>query len=148
MKEKVVEILVLIMSEIQGNKRITDIDMQALQNKGYTPSEINAAISWIYDNMQLNDREHRIPSEARTGSRRVFHSAEKSVIPTEAQGYLLQLQELGLIDDRDLEMVIDRAMMSGYEKISIEELQEIVASVISAKGGGKGFMLNMGDSIH
>ena len=148
MKEKVVEILVLIMSEIQGNKRISDIDMQALQNKGYTTSEINAAISWLYDNIHLREPEHGIPTGTRSGSRRIFHSAEKSILSTESQGYLMQLQEIGLIDDRDLEMIIDRAMMSGYDKITVDELRDIVASVLAMKGGGKGFMLNTGDSIH
>ena len=34
----------------------------------------------------------------------------------EAQGYLIQLAELGLLDDRDMETVIERAMISGYER--------------------------------
>jgi uncharacterized protein Smg (DUF494 family) len=151
MKEKVVELLVYIMSEIQENKRISDIDMKDLQNKGYTQSEISAAISWIYDNVELARHDPRGPLIAREGSRRVFHDAEKAVISTEAQGFLLQLKELGLLDARDLELVIERAMMSGYEKLTMPEVQEMVAAVLSAKGGGAagtGMMLNSGDTIH
>ena len=150
MKEKVVEILVYIMSEIRENKRISDIDIKDLQSKGYTQSEISAAISWIYDNIQPGEHDYRGPIRAREGSRRIFHDAEKGVISTEAQGYLVQLHELGLLDDRDLELVIERAMLSGYEKLTVPELQEIVAAVLFSKGGAArgGFLMNSGDTIH
>jgi uncharacterized protein Smg (DUF494 family) len=151
MKEKVVELLVYLMSEIQDNRRIADIDVKELQNKGYTQSEITAAFSWIYDNVQLGHPERRTSGSPREGSRRVFHDAEKAVISTEGQGFLLQLTELGLLDDRDFEQVIERAMMSGYEKVSVSELQELVAGILLTKGGGpagSGLMLNSGDTIH
>jgi len=151
MKEKVVELLVFIMSEIQENKRISDIDMKDLQSKGYTQSEISAAISWIYDNVEIGQHDHRGPVSPQEGSRRVFHDAEKAVISTDAQGFLVQLKELGLLDAHDLELVIERAMMSGYEKLTVSELQEMVAAVLFAKSGrgaGNGMMLNNGDTIH
>jgi Smg protein len=151
MKEKVVELLMYIMSEIQENKRISDIDMKDLESKGYTQSEISAAISWIYDNVELARREGHAPVTPAEGSRRVFHDAEKAAISTEARGFLLQLNELGLLDARDMELVIERAMMSGYEKLTVPELQEMVAAVLFAKGGGAAgshTMLNSGDTIH
>jgi len=150
MKEKVVEILMYIMSEIRENKQISDIDTKELQSKGYTQSEISAAISWIYDNVQLGSRDRRGPVTAGEQSHRVFHDAEKGVLSTEARGYLVQLQALGLLDNRDLELVVERAMLSGYEKMTVAELQEIVAAVLFSRGGaaGGGFMLNSGDSIH
>ncbi len=151
MKEKVVELLVYLMSEIQDNKRIADINVKDLQSKGYTQSEITAAISWIYDNVQPGQPDHRTSSVPREGSRRVFHDAEKAVISTEGQGFLLQLTELGLLDDRDLEQVIERAMMSGYERVTVSELQELVAGILLTRRGGaagSGFILNSGDTIH
>ncbi|HTO93845.1 MAG TPA: hypothetical protein VMM80_05715, partial [Bacteroidota bacterium] len=54
MKEKVVELLIYIMSEIQDNKGIGDIDLSDLKTRGYTQSEISAAFSWIYENSDLN----------------------------------------------------------------------------------------------
>jgi len=113
MKEKVVEILVYIMSEIQENKRLQEIDIGELKNKGYTQSEISAAFTWLYDNVQIGEVQFARPAQAARNSRRVFHEAEKQVLSTESQGYLIQLRELGLLDDRDLESVIERAMMAG-----------------------------------
>jgi len=152
MKEKVVELLIYIMSEIQENKRISDIDMVDLKTRGYTQSEISAAFSWIYENSDLNATRPAAAGRAGAGSRRVLHDAEKAALATESQGYLIQLRELGLLDEGDFETVIERAMMAGYEKLSVADLREIVASVLFARGGddpsGSRSMLNSGDTIH
>jgi uncharacterized protein Smg (DUF494 family) len=152
MKEKVVELLIYIMSEIQDNKRISDIDLADLKTRGYTPSEISAAFSWIYENSELNQQRPAPSAPAGEGSRRILHEAEKSVLGIESQGYLIQLRELGLLDEKDFETVIERAMMAGYEKLSVPELREIVASALFARGGddasGNRSMLTSGDTIH
>ena len=152
MKEKVVEILVYIMSEIQENKRLHEIDIGELKNKGYTQSEISAAFTWLYDNIQTGEAQISRPADSARGSRRIFHDAEKQVLSTEGQGYLIQLRELGLLDDNDLETVVERAMMAGYQKLSVEEVRDIVTSVLSVKEVGRSSnsrsMLDEGDSIH
>jgi uncharacterized protein Smg (DUF494 family) len=135
MKERIVEILMYIMSEIQSEKGIVDIDIGDLRNRGYTQSEISAAFSWLYDNMKVNEAGITHQGVASDGSRRVLHDVEKQMLSTEAQGYLIQLRELGLLNDRDLELVIERVIMSGFEKLAPSELQEIVGSVLLAKAG-------------
>lgn len=135
MKERIVEILMYIMSEMQSNKGLVDIDVGDLRNKGYTQSEISAAFSWLYDNMKLNEVEIAHEGVPASGSRRVLHDVEKQMLSTEAQGYLIQLRELGLLDDRDFELVIERAVMNGFEKLAASEVQEIVASVLRSKSG-------------
>ena len=152
MKEKVVEILIYIMSEMQENKGLNDIDLAELETRGYTQSEISAAFSWLHDNLFLKEGPVGVRSRPRKGSWRILHEAEKFVVSTECQGYLIQLRELGLLDDTDLENVIERAMMSGLELISLPDLQAMVASVLLAKGssddGSSRSMLNSGDTIH
>jgi uncharacterized protein Smg (DUF494 family) len=152
MKEKVVELLIYIMSEMQDNKRISDIDLADLKTRGYTQSEISAAFSWIYENSEMNQQRPPMSARAGEGSRRVLHDAEKAVLSTESQGYLIQLRELELLDEKNFETVIERAMMAGYEQLSVAELREIVASVLFTRGGddtsGNRSMLTSGDTIH
>jgi uncharacterized protein Smg (DUF494 family) len=133
MKERVVEILVYLMAEIDANKRLSEINLEGLTERGYTQSEISAAFSWLYDNVLVFDGfvERGLPPSKE--SRRIFHDAEKLMIGTDAQGYLMQLFEIRLLDNRDLESIIERAMMSGFEKLSLEDVQEIVAGVLLAK---------------
>jgi len=152
MKEKVVEILVYIMSEIHDNKMLSEIDIADLETRGYTQSEISAAFSWLYDNLFLKEGTSTLRSRSSKGSWRVLHEAEKFVVSTECQGYLIQLRELGLLDDADLENVIERAMISGTERLSLADIQGIVASVLLAKSGGNDGpirpMLDSGDTVH
>ncbi len=151
MKERVVEILVYLMSGIDANKRLSEIDLDDLKSKGYTQSEISAAFSWLYDNLPVQDGVVVRGAIASKESRRVLHDAEKFMMTTDAQGYLMQLCEVGLLENRDLENVIERAMMSGFEKLSMFEIREIVAAVLFARSSNwyeSRSMVNNNETIH
>lgn len=136
MKEKVVELLMYIMSEMRGEKSLGEIDLSDLKSRGYTQSEISQAFSWLLENVQMQQAGSLRTSSRSRGSRRVLHDAEKFVLSTESQGYLIQMREIGLLNEDDLETVIERAMASGYDKLTPAELQEIVASVLFSRPGG------------
>lgn len=152
MKEKVLELLVFLMSEIRDNKALSDIDVNGLRSQGYTQAEISDAFSWLYEHAPAGfDAPHR-PTDAMRGSRRMFHDAEKLVLSTEGQGYLILLTELGLLRDQDLELVIERAMMAGYERLSVAELRQMAASVLFGRRAGDAgthrAQLDDGNTVH
>ena len=134
MKERIVELLVHIMSEVRMNSTLADIDVGRLKDKGFTATEISEALSWLHSHAQVEDGVINLPGSARTTTR-VFHDVEKSAFTIESQGYLIQLRELGLLDDRDLELVIERAMQTGYDRLTIDEVREIVAPLLLGQGG-------------
>jgi len=152
MKEKVVEILIYLMSAIHDNKRLADVDVEDLRMQGYTQTEISAAFSWLYDNMPGGQSGAPPPSRPAPGSRRQFHDAEKAVLSADGQGYLIQLSELRLLGPHELESVIERVMMAGYDQVTVAELKEIVAAVLFSRDPGSDrsgrTMLNSGDTIH
>jgi uncharacterized protein Smg (DUF494 family) len=128
MQEKIVEILIHVLSEIQKtNKPLTEIDITALEKKGYTPSEISTAFSWLVDRIQ---EKGETKNNRQEHSFRILHAVEKEVISSEAFGYLLSLHELNLISDEELETIIERAMMSGFDKLDQEEIRMIALSVL------------------
>ena len=128
MKQRIIELLVQIMSEIQVKNSLSELDLGELKEKGYTQTEISEALSWLYSNMQVDDGVVSVPLSAGTGSKRILHDVEKSAFSIESQGYLIQLGELGLLDDRDLEVVIEKSMQTGYDRLSVDEVKEIVAA--------------------
>jgi uncharacterized protein Smg (DUF494 family) len=152
MKEKVVEILIYLMSEIQGEKALQDIDLSDLKSRGYTQSEITSAVSWLFEHVHGIETGTAASFRPGRDSRRVLHEAERMAFSTAAQGYLIQLAELKLLDDKDLELVIERAMVSGYEKLTVPEVRDVVAAVLFAKEGnlpGSNHSLPMReDTIH
>lgn len=150
MYEKIVEILIYVLNEVRRtNKPLGEIDVSVLQRKGYTETEITTAFSWLFDRLKGVPDDRQMFEEGRAESFRILHSAEQYVISPKAFGYLLQLRELNLLSSNQLEMVIDRAMMSGLEQLSISDIQDVVASVLFDTDGPRGKMImDANDSIH
>ena len=134
MNERVVEILVYIISEIRDKKQAAaklDVLSHDLLQRGYTENEISSAFTWLFDRYKVDFEEllrHRDP--ASNHSFRILHDLERMVISPAAQGHLLQLRALGLLDDADIEGVIERAMMTGSPRIDENEIKSIVASML------------------
>jgi len=134
MNERVVEILVYIMNEMQGEKAApNNMEMisRDLLQRGYTENEISSAFSWLYERHQ-NENEELVRHTGPTlsGTFRVLHDLERLVISPEGYGYLLQLKHLGVLDDAQIEQVIERAMMVGATRLPEEAIKSLVASTL------------------
>jgi Smg protein len=152
MQERIVEIIVYLIHEMQADKRLGEIDLRILSDKGYTQNEISTAFSWLFDKIHLGDNILPAGNRRLPHSQRVLHESERSVISPEAHGYLIQLRELGLLDDMNIELAIDRIMMAGFGSVGIDEMKSVIASIIfdydDSNRIGSRLMLNSKDTIH
>lgn len=151
MQEKVIEIIVYILSQLGPTKGLADIDLKKLTNEGYTDAEINTAFAWIYSKIEAGEvvLQEKIGS---TGSHRFYHPAEKKVLSKGAIGYLIQLKELGILTDGDVENVIDRLISAGYQKAGQAEVKMMVSSMLFGSDEGSEarskLVLQNNDTIH
>ena len=129
MQDKIIEIIVYILSEIKNLKQINEIDLEGLTKVGYTENEINTAFAWLYSKINRGENIFKGKKES-DKSKRFFHEAEKNTLTTEAMGYLMMLMELGLLSDDDEELILDKIFYSGLQKIELTELKSIIASLI------------------
>jgi uncharacterized protein Smg (DUF494 family) len=149
--EKIIEIIVYLLSEMKKNKQLGEIEVEQLSNLGYTQNEINTAFSWIYSKIYAGEK---IFTEEIVKSRsfRVLHDVEKNVITPEANGYLIQLRELGLITDMDIETIIDKIMLSAYNKIEVEDMKSYIAAYLldldDMNNSNRRIALNTNDTIN
>lgn len=139
MNERVVEILVYIMSQIRGrNGNLNELEVisQDLLNRGYSQNDISSAFSWLLEKFK-NNIEEIVKNSGPTSafSFRILHELEQMIITPEAYGYVLQLKALELLDDFDVEQIIERTMMLGTTHIDIPQIKAIIASVISQNNG-------------
>jgi len=134
MSERVVEILSYIIDEIQSSKsmiRKLDRISTELYHKGYTEDEISSAFSLLFDKIRLNfDDFIKTTRNTLPHSFRVLHDVERLIISPQAYGYLIQLRELGLIDEMEMENVIEKSLTMGISTVSLEDVKAIVASLI------------------
>ena len=131
MQEKIVEILMYLIGELRNNIPISDIDLSVLSKKGYSTTEISTAFNWLFEKIADGSNIITDIAESSPHSHRVLHDAERSVINAEAYGYLIQLRELGIITEMDIEMLIDRIMMSGYMTVEVNEVKSMVAQLMA-----------------
>ena len=150
MYEKIVEILIYVLNEVRKtNKPLGEIDISQLENKGYTEAEISTAFNWLFDCLRTGVAARTTIVDKNKGSFRVLHAAEQHVITPEAFGFLLQLQQLDIISDSELELIIERAMVSGFDRQDASDIHDIVASVLFDTDSTRGqFFLNSNDTIH
>ncbi len=134
MNERVVEILILIMSEIKRNRKNgknLEVLSKDLIQRGYTENEISSAFSWLLNRLN-SESEELVENQRPTSNRsfRLLHEIERSIISTEAYGYIIQLKELGIIDEMDVEQTLERAMMLGTSQVGVSDIKSIVASIL------------------
>ena len=130
MHERIIEIIVYVISELKQNRNISEIDLDELQGLGYTHAEISTALSWLVDRLEFSDK-YAPPSEfGAAASHRVFHKSEREMLTLEAYGELIQMQQLGLITNEQTEMLLEKAMLMGTHSVDVHQLRYFVANAV------------------
>jgi uncharacterized protein Smg (DUF494 family) len=151
MQERIVEIILFLVSELKSNKQLNDVDVTLLTENGYTQTEISTAFSWLFERMSFG--QELLAKEQDSGrSHRVLHEAEKMVISPEGFGYLLQCQQLGLLTNADIETIIERIMAAGFSSAGMPEMKSFVAGMLldndTPTGMSGRISLNSDDTIN
>lgn len=151
MYERVVEIIMFLVNELQSNKQLSEVDVSVLAKNGYTDSEISTAFSWLFERMNVGQTMAEEASAAE-GSHRILHEVEKMVIAPEAYGYLLQARQFAVLSNKDVETIIERIMAAGFSRVGIPEMKSFIAGILfdtdSQQGAGGRISWNMNDTIH
>lgn len=149
MNERIIEIILYLITRLQQNSEIKQTDFAHLANDGYSEAEIGAAYSWIAG------REGLASTTSSTGSShgfRVLHDMERRLFKSEAWGYLLQLVGIGLLSSGQIESVIDQARMIAFEPLEVDDVKQIAATLLVESGDlntmGAQAMLKAGDTVH
>ena len=149
MHERIVKILIYVLDEARRtNKPIGEIDLAPLEHKGFSTAEISTAFSWLFDRLRSGGEIKNAVAQTDGMSFRILHPMEQYTVTPEAHGYLMQLKELGIINDAEFENVIERAMISGFERLTMLDIQEIVSSVLFEREDSSGkLMFDSHDTI-
>lgn len=129
MYEKVIEIIEYLLTQMNDANQITEKDIIDLEKKGYSTAEINTAFVWL--NSKLNESENIFKSDEESSkSKRFFHQLEQSLLTTEAMGYILQMSELGIINNFDIESIIEKLHLTGASKAGVPEVKSIISTLL------------------
>jgi uncharacterized protein Smg (DUF494 family) len=148
MQERVVEIILFLVSELRSHKGLNEVDVSSLTRDGYTQSEISSAFSWLFERLAAGKSMTENVSGT-SFSHRMLNDAEKLVVGSQAYGYLIQCQQLGLLSYGDIETIIERIMVAGFTAVGLPEMKSFVAGYLFDMESGSGqISLGTNDTIH
>jgi Smg protein len=104
---------------------------QELHNAGFPAAEIDRAFNWLED--LASDTPP--PTMQAERSLRLFSQHESKRLDTECRGFLLFLEQMGVLNPTSRELVIDRAMALENEDFGIEQLKWVVLMVLFNQPG-------------
>jgi uncharacterized protein Smg (DUF494 family) len=135
MDERLVEIIIAIVDRLVDTAHDPDTVESitlSLTAEGYNAQEINTAFMWLYHTVDESFFEEGkiISKDKSPGTVRVLNDFERTLITPEAYGYVLQLSQLGLLDNLEIEEVLDRAMYSCGDMVELNDVKRIVPSII------------------
>jgi Smg protein len=113
-------------------------DRDSLQNgliqAGFSPTEINKAFEWLEE---LSRDRPSNPVKRGDGPLRLFADMEMQRLDTESRGFLMFLEQQGVLDADQRELVLDRVMALDQEEIDLDDLKWVVLMVLFNQPGSE-----------
>ena len=112
---------------------------------GFTRNEIHKAFDWL-DGLAV----YRQQDDAIAGSRRavrVFTQEEMDRLDTDCRGFLLYLEQIGILGPVSRELVIDRVMALDYEEVDLDTLKWVILMVLLGQPGEEEALASMEDLL-
>jgi Smg protein len=140
MKEKVLDVLMYLFDNYMDDGQELEPDQDALiielSRAGFPQGEISKAFTWLEE---LSDLRETLPAgivaSNRTTSFRYFSPDEFSKLDRRCRGFLLALEQRGVIDPMAREMVLDRVMALEEDEIDLEQLKWVILMVLFNQSG-------------
>jgi Smg protein len=138
MKRTVLDVLIYLFENYMDGEGGLSTDSEGLKTElkaaGFGERQILKAFDWLQA-LARQQEEGGQPRMARGGSLRVFTAEEQEKLGCEARGFLLYLEQVGVLDDRNRELVIDRVMALEADEIDLDQLKWIVLMVLFNQPG-------------
>lgn len=139
MKENVLDVLMYLFENYMDSEIAMFPDQESLKTElmdaGFTNNEVDKAFDWLEGLASLKeDAINTIP--VANNSIRIYTDHELKKITVECRGFLLFLEQIGVIDPIMRELVIDRVMaLEGDEEIDIHQLKWVILMALFNQPG-------------
>ena len=112
---------------------------QDLASAGFGEDNVERALDWLADLAGERSRA-QMPgtNEAnapRTTALRLYSAAEIARLSVECRGLLISLEQVGILNATQRELVIDRLLALDVEDLTIDQLRWVVLMVLSSQPG-------------
>jgi Smg protein len=118
---------------------------EELLQAGFGELEVDHALDWLEG---LGARQEE-PFAAQPAERsvRLFNSFELGRLDAECRGYILYLEQIGILSPTQRELVIDRLVALGPGDIDVEQVKWVVLMVLFSQPGQENAFSRMEDLV-
>ena len=104
-----------------------------LERAGFHGHEIEQALDWLDGLSERNAAgEWATPTDR---SIRVFSADEIARLDAECRGYIMYLEQIGILSSQQRELVIDRLMALGEDEVDVDQIKWVVLMVLFSQPG-------------
>lgn len=135
MKENVLDVLMYLFQNFIADDSDTETDRESMQSElldaGFPSREVNQAFEWL-DGLAARQQA---PLAGGARSFRVFVASECARLGVEERGFILYLEQTGVLTPETRELVMDRVMALDAEEIDSTQLKWVILMVLFNQPG-------------
>ncbi len=150
MKQTVIDILIYLFENYMDDELDIAFDQNEiklqLKDAGFESAQVTRALDWLEDLSNAAESSGETDAALAT-STRIFTDTESLKLDLECRGFLYFLEQVGVLDSENRELVIDRVMALDNEEVDLEQLKWIVLMVMFNKPGHEHSLAWMEDIV-
>lgn len=148
MKESVLDVLMYLFENYMDGEVSDETNHETLRvelvGAGFPEEEVDHAFRWLNG---LAERRQQPQLVGAPGAFRIYARQELDRLSTECRGFLLYLEQLGLLNPATRELVIDR-LMAIEEEVDLERVKWVVLLVLINQPGSEDAAAQMEDLVY
>lgn len=137
MKENVLDVLMYLFETYIDTEEEPEADQNELREElsraGFHDSEIDHALDWL-DGLGTNE-DLVSPNPQTEHGTRIFNGLELARLDAACRGYLLYLEQVGILSPPQRELVIDRLLALESPDVDVEQIKWVVLMVLFSQPG-------------
>ncbi len=138
MKETILDVLLYLFENYFYDDPDAVRDRDSLQHgliqAGFSPTEISKAFDWLD---ALANQRPTLANPRANGPVRVYVEAELDRLDRECLGFLMFLEQHGVLDADQRELALDRAMALDQDEVDLDDLKWVVLMVLFNQPGAE-----------
>ena len=150
MTENVLDVLMYLFETYADAEIAPEPDRVALRDEleraGFGDREIDKALEWLEGLAERGTETGRVAPNDRTI--RVFSDEERIRLDAACRGYIMYLENIGILPPAQRELVIDRVMALGDDEIDVDHIKWVVLMVLFSQPGQESAYARMEDLVY
>ena len=138
MKESILDVLLFLFEHYFSDDADLVRDRDSLQHglleAGFSPAEIHKAFEWLDE---LAEQRPAIASARLDGPVRLYTDPEYAKLDAEGVGFLMFLEQSGVLNAEQRELAVDRAMALDQDDVDLDDLKWVVLMVLFNQPGAE-----------